>query len=291
MATNSSPLPPNTHTAEVTKIENVAAALPTPVPPSPTGATNSGNNSGNPMSDGPVLVEPQKPKAPLSGYFLFLGDNRQTVKAANPTLGIGPIGKMLGKMWSELSDEEKAKFTDKAAVAKASYFEKLKEWEKDMAEFVAKGGLPSSRSSDAAKDDPRLPVLPLARIKSIMKKDPDVCSMSKEALFIMTKCTDLFVEHLGDASIRQAYGQKRKSVRVEDINSAIRTTSSARFLEADFPITEPSNQKRQKIKSGVSPLSITDGPINSFFKKEPQQKQLPATETIAAATESEVGDT
>lgn len=91
----------------------------------------------------------------------------------------------------------------------------------------------------------RDPVLPQATIKKIMKKDKDVSNMSKEALFIMTKCTDLFVEFLGEASIRQAYGKKRKSVCVDDINAAIHATSFARFLEPDFQI--PTLHKRQKI--------------------------------------------
>ena len=89
-------------------------------------------------------------------------------------------------------------------------------------------------------------------------------NMSKEALFLMTKMTDLFLEHLGEASIKQAHGQKRKSVRVEDINSAIRATSSARFLEADFPITGPSDHKRTKLND-ASLEQVVAGPMDSFL--------------------------
>ena len=72
------------------------------------------------------------------------------------------------------------------------------------------------------------------------------------------------LEHLGEASIKQAHGQKRKSVRVEDINSAIRATSSARFLEADFPITGPSDHKRTKLND-ASLEQVVAGPMDSFL--------------------------
>lgn len=212
----------------------------------------------------------------MSGYFLFLGKHRPIVRAANTTATIGEIGKLLGVKWSSLSDVDKAVFTDKAAEAKAKHVEVLAKWKQDMVEFVAKGGILAS----SGNKDPRDSVFPQATIKKIMKKDKDVSNMSKEALFLMTKCTDLFVEFLGEASIRQAYGQKRKSVRMEDINAAIRATSSARFLEPDFPITGPSNHKRQKIDvNDSSPQSVAAGPMDAFFKSK--KIQAPQVEVEA----------
>ena len=266
--------PSNPVVAENSVAAPLAAIAPAPAP----APASSSSSSSSPVAPVP-LVEPAKPKAPLSGYFLFLAAHRTSVKAANPTLGIGPIGKLLGKMWGELGDADKAQFTDKASTAKALYVEKIKEWKKEMAEFVAKGGVPTSTNVD--NSDPRLPVMPLARIKKIMKMDPDVHNMSKEALFLMTKMTDLFLEHLGEASIKQAHGQKRKSVRVEDINSAIRATSSARFLEADFPITGPSDHKRTKLND-ASLEQVVAGPMDSFLNKKKESTSTASTSTASS---------
>ena len=226
-----------------------------------------------------LLVEPKKPKAPLSGYFLFLAKYRPIVKAANPTVSIGELGKLLGKKWSTLEEIEKSGFQTTAAEAKAKYQPCLVQWKLDMEEFIKKGGVPATSMSSG---DYRDCVLPLARVKKIMKRDPDVANMSKEALFLMTKCTDIFIEHLGEAAIRQAYGQKRKGVRLEDINSAIRATSSARFLEADFPITGPSNHKRQKITTegteGDTASKSSLGPMDSFFKKKVVAEAAPESD-------------
>ena len=226
-----------------------------------------------------VLIEPKKPKAPLSGYFLFLAKYRPIVKAANPTVSIGELGKLLGKKWSTLEEIEKSGFQTTAAEAKAKYQPCLVQWKLDMEEFIKKGGVPATSMSSG---DYRDCVLPLARVKKIMKRDPDVANMSKEALFLMTKCTDIFIEHLGEAAIRQAYGQKRKGVRLEDINSAIRATSSARFLEADFPITGPSNHKRQKITTegteGDTASKSSLGPMDSFFKKKVVAEAAPESD-------------
>jgi len=276
---------PNTTTDDVAATpSSSASSSSSPAPSSAAAVVDSSSMDIDVKPDivAATLIEPQKPKAPLSGYFLFLGKYRPKVKAENPGATIGEIGKILGKQWSTLAEEEKTTFTSTAAEAKAKYQEKIIAWKLDMEDFISNGGIPSSHSTES-QGDPRDNVLPLARIKKIMKRDPDVSNMSKEALFLMTKCTDLFVEHLGEQSIRQAYGQKRKSVRVEDITSAIRSTSSARFLEADFPITGPTNHKRQKtaINNEVSPQSVA-GPMDQFFSKKTQKNVLPEVKAAAA---------
>ncbi|EKX44022.1 hypothetical protein GUITHDRAFT_153133 [Guillardia theta CCMP2712] len=62
-----------------------------------------------------------KPKRPLSAYFLYAGDKRATVKAKFPTIGNTEIVKKLGEMWRELPANEKKVYEDKAAAAKAEY--------------------------------------------------------------------------------------------------------------------------------------------------------------------------
>src|SRR5437764_630408 len=48
-------------------------------------------------------------KAP-TGYIIFCSENREEVKKLNPDANFGQIGKILGKMWTKLSDAERNRF-------------------------------------------------------------------------------------------------------------------------------------------------------------------------------------
>ena len=50
--------------------------------------------------------EPGAKKAP-SAYIIFCGDKRGEIKENNPEATFGELGKLLGKMWAELTEEEK----------------------------------------------------------------------------------------------------------------------------------------------------------------------------------------
>jgi len=58
------------------------------------------------------------PKRAMSAFFLFAGDERAKVKAANPSASIGDIGKELGARWAKLGAGAKAGYEKKAAVLK-----------------------------------------------------------------------------------------------------------------------------------------------------------------------------
>lgn len=55
-----------------------------------------------------------------SAFIQFSNLKRDEVKAANPKAGFGDLGKILGKMWQKLSEEEKAKFASTSSPKKKS---------------------------------------------------------------------------------------------------------------------------------------------------------------------------
>ncbi|XP_045836467.1 LOW QUALITY PROTEIN: high mobility group protein B3-like [Meles meles] len=81
--------------------------------------------------------EPNTPKRPLSGFFLFCSEFHPKIKSINPGISNGDVAKKLGEMWNNLRDTEKQPYNSKAA--------KLK-YEKDVADCKSKGKL------DGAKD-------------------------------------------------------------------------------------------------------------------------------------------
>lgn len=72
-------------------------------------------------------------------------ERRPVIKEANPSMGIGPIAKILGEEWREMDDSEKSKYLKKAADDKERY-----ETEKEA--FLAAGGeLPARKTKTASK--------------------------------------------------------------------------------------------------------------------------------------------
>ncbi|KAJ1647615.1 Non-histone chromosomal protein 6 [Coemansia erecta] len=65
--------------------------------------------------------DPNAPKRALSAYMFFSQAKRQAVKDDNPTASFGNIGKILGNMWSTMSDNDKAPFIKRANDDKKRY--------------------------------------------------------------------------------------------------------------------------------------------------------------------------
>jgi len=89
-----------------------------------------------------IVVEPEQlqgSKKPLTGFMLFSKEHVEKVKEDNPECGFGQIGKKLGAMWRELSDDEKQAYKDGksgAAAEEASEVEVKCESEADEASEV-----------------------------------------------------------------------------------------------------------------------------------------------------------
>lgn len=76
-------------------------------------------------------------------------------------------------------------------------------------------------------------ILPLARIKTIMKSSPDVENISSDALYHVTKATELFVEHL----IQEIYSHhpKASELNYAGLADVVQTQDSLEFLKEMVP--------------------------------------------------------
>jgi len=67
-------------------------------------------------------ADPNAPKRPLSGYFLFAADVRGDVIDNLPgKFSVAKVGKKIGQMWKGLSNAKKAPYQKKADAAKAKW--------------------------------------------------------------------------------------------------------------------------------------------------------------------------
>ncbi len=53
------------------------------------------------------LQDPNAPKKPSGAYIFFCNDKRKEVKEKNPDFGVADIGRELGKMWKDVSDDDR----------------------------------------------------------------------------------------------------------------------------------------------------------------------------------------
>jgi len=82
------------------------------------------------------MKDPNAPKRPLTAYFLYVAEVRQDVVEEIGKSDITAVGKKIGEMWRNLSDEEKAKYIETANESKAEYQEEMNEY-KQSAEYAA----------------------------------------------------------------------------------------------------------------------------------------------------------
>ncbi|KAI4461894.1 histone-like transcription factor ccaat-related [Holotrichia oblita] len=77
----------------------------------------------------------------------------------------------------------------------------------------------------------KLVELPLSKVKSIMKLDPDCHLISKDALFMTSKATELFLQAIGKETFKYTQMGKRKMLVKRDFDNAINNVSSLCFLD------------------------------------------------------------
>ncbi|KAL7267762.1 Non-histone chromosomal protein 6 [Rhizina undulata] len=76
--------------------------------------------------------DPNAPKRGLSAYMFFANEQRENVRAENPGIAFGQVGKVLGERWKALSDKQRQPYEAKAAADKKRY-------EDEKAVYAAQG--------------------------------------------------------------------------------------------------------------------------------------------------------
>ncbi|XP_017779838.1 PREDICTED: DNA polymerase epsilon subunit 4 [Nicrophorus vespilloides] len=90
---------------------------------------------------------------------------------------------------------------------------------------------PSENASPDKSSRSKLLKLPLARVKSIMKSDPDCQLISQDAIFLVTKASELFIELLAKETVNVTNQSKRKTVMKRDLEKVVETAANLCFLD------------------------------------------------------------
>lgn len=236
-----------------------------------------------------------KPPSTSSKWMYFLSQHRSALSAEHPEWTVAEVTRTAGTMYRNLSPEELEKLGEAVTAAREKYTQDLAAFGLDSTAVSQLFSVPKAGTVSTGNPLEDIAVsqhyLPLARIKKMMKHDPDTRAVSKEALGLITKATELFAASF---AMRCASRRVGKTIRVADIVSTIHSTDNLGFLSADFPrgdhvqsktkstqvnkgknrskdevyddstTSKPSGEKRRRIQSNAPSTTGTKA-ITSFF--------------------------
>lgn len=102
----------------------------------------------------------------------------------------------------------------------------------DMENGDQESEVKDDKTSDQNEDKTeKLIKLPLARIRHIMKMDPEVHIASQEAVFLITKATELFIQSFAKESYVFTAHAKKKTVQKRDVDQAMELRDCFAFLD------------------------------------------------------------
>lgn len=131
------------------------------------------------------------------------------------------------------------------------------------------------------------PEFPKSRVKKIITLDKDVKRVSSEALFLVSRSTELFLQLLAEKSAEVAIEKKRKTVKLEHMRIAVkRNRPISDFLLDSLPVPSETVKSDKPAAVVDRPKSVSVGTrrIDQIFRKsggdvEAQaQAQAPAPE-------------
>jgi nuclear transcription factor Y, gamma len=123
--------------------------------------------------------------------------------------------------------------------------------------------------------DYKIHQLPLARIKKVMKADPEVKMISAEAPILFAKGCDIFITELTMRAWIHAEENKRRTLQRSDIASALGKSDMFDFLIDIVPREEATSHKRSAQSGGGShhPAQPAPGVPGAVPQQHPGQGQ------------------
>ncbi|CAN0433252.1 unnamed protein product, partial [Phaeothamnion confervicola] len=106
---------------------------------------------------------------------------------------------------------------------------------------MASYATPAATAAAAAAHDlvavPQCPelVCPLARMRRIIKLDPEVPNVTLEATHLISKAMELFTENLAKDANAVTVRQSHRTLKAEDVFDALYTSEKYAWLRDDFP--------------------------------------------------------
>ncbi|GAC71333.1 hypothetical protein L1887_54929 [Cichorium endivia] len=126
-------------------------------------------------------------------------------------------------------------------------------------------------------------VFPVARVQRIIKADRDVDICSKEATFLISIATEIFIRRLTDEAYTNAKLDKRKHVFYKDLSRAVQQTESLEFLRDAIPTAMPLSSALEARQTKLAQKQteenmILEGTLQDEDDPETEQEPEPEAE-------------
>ncbi|KAJ2235350.1 hypothetical protein H4R99_004670 [Coemansia sp. RSA 1722] len=123
-------------------------------------------------------------------------------------------------------------------------------------------------------------LLPLARIKKVMKSDPDVKvqMISAEAPILFSKACEIFITEITQRAWMNAEENKRRTLQRQDVSFAAQRSEMFDFLIDVVPREEFASKKNQA--AAPSGLANTGSVVKDEQQQQQQQQQQMATQQL-----------
>ena len=173
---------------------------------------------------------------------------------------------LISQEYKTLDETQKAELDAKCALDKIAYEQRLavavdEEMSLLKEDSFAAGGGPIIK--DIQFRDLRHSTgitLPLAKVKRIIKGNPEVKNISKEGATFITKATEVFLSYIALKGMSTSALRGGKSIQEKDFIHMVHSTPMCEFLKDDFPRRqgEDGGKSRPKPKQGEQGASLED---------------------------------
>lgn len=126
---------------------------------------------------------------------------------------------------------------------------------------------------ESDEHDFKLHQLPLARIKKVMKADPEVKMISAEAPILFAKGCDIFITELTMRAWIHAEENKRRTLQRSDIASALAKSDMFDFLIDIVPREEATQGRRSGGQHGGQSTAMAQGGVQQQTGMHPPPQQ------------------
>ncbi|KAI0317604.1 histone-fold-containing protein [Amylostereum chailletii] len=116
--------------------------------------------------------------------------------------------------------------------------------------------------------DYRHPPLPLARIKKVMKNDPDVKMIAADAPVVFCKACEIFIAEITARAFIVADSNKRRTLSRQDIAKALSKSDQFDFLIDIVPREEPFSVAGKSAKKAAGPSGSKAGRNQVRIRRE-----------------------
>ncbi|KAA1467355.1 hypothetical protein DENSPDRAFT_832376 [Dentipellis sp. KUC8613] len=131
-------------------------------------------------------------------------------------------------------------------------------------------------------------VLPFSRVQKVLKADEELPTVSREAVFLISKTTEEFIKRFAQAGMRIAQSEKRTTVQYKDMAALVRRADEFIFLE-ELIRPEPSHPAANPKKKAPTEKLVGQGTLHDFAAEKGPVHQVVEREdgTLEMAEDAE----